>query len=455
MAHLTRAAHGRPVAPVRILHLGLGNFFRAHLAWYTDRAADADEWGIAAFTGRSPGVVADLNRQEGLYTLLVQHATGNEYEIVSSISAAHPASDGAAWLDYAARPEVSLVTSTVTEAAYQRTSGGGLDADSEFVQTDVAAVREGRLTDVTTVPGRFVAALVARRAAGAGPLSFCPCDNVPDNGQLVERIVRDFAKLADSSLLSWIDDNVGFVTTMVDRITPRPTDATRAAVCTDTGIDDPVAVATEPFSQWVLAGEFKAGRPAWESAGAQFVEDVGPYEKLKLWLLNGSHSLMAYAAPLKRLATVHEAITDREVRGWVNDWWDVAARRLDLPDETVTAYRAALLERYENPQLRHLLAQIAADGSQKLPIRIVPALKADRADNGRPLGAERAVAAWALHLRGLGAPLNDVRAAEVIPLAEGTLEESVEKVCGYLGIDDKDSRASVFALARPLEGMAR
>lgn len=455
MTRLTRAANGRPAAPVRILHLGLGNFFRAHQAWYTENATDAGDWGIAAFTGRTLGVAADMQRQEGLYTLIIQHASGNEYQVISSITATHAADQVQQLLDYFASPELAIVTSTVTEAGYVRNNAGGLDDTNEGVKADLAAVKEGRLADVRTAPGKFVAGLVTRRAANAGPITFCPCDNVPDNGEMVERVIRDFAKLADSSLIDWIDANVGFVTTMVDRITPRPTDATREAVKTDIGVDDPAAVATEPFAQWVLSGDFKAGRPEWEAKGAQFVDDIVPYETLKLWMLNGSHSLMAYAATIKGIETVYDGITDREVRGWVNDWWDVAARHLPLPAETVAAYRAALVERYENPNIRHLLAQIAADGSQKIPIRIVPALKADRAAGNSPLGAERAVAAWTLHLRGLGAPLNDARAAEVAPLGEGSLEESVGKVCDYVGLDNADSRASILALAQQLEGSAR
>lgn len=454
MTRLSRAANGRPKAPVRILHFGLGNFFRAHQAWYTENAADADGWGIAAFTGRSLGVAEDMQRQEGLYTLIIQHAQGNEYQVINSIVATHPGPDVDQALAYFADPALAIVTSTVTEAGYVRNSAGGLDDDNPAVAADIESVKTGNLSAVTTAPGKFVAGLVARRSAGAGAITFCPCDNIPDNGEMVEHVIRDFARAADPSLLPWIDENVGFVTTMVDRITPRPTDATMGAVKVDTGVDDPAAVATEPFAQWVLSGDFKAGRPAWETKGAQFVDDIVPYETLKLWMLNGSHSLMAYAATIKGIETVYDAISDPEVRSWVEAWWDVAARHLPLPSETVAAYRAALVERYENPNIRHLLAQIAADGSQKIPIRIVPALNADRADGNAPVGAERAVAAWTLHLRGMGAPVNDARADQVKPLGEGSLEEAVEKVCRFLKISDDRSRGSILALAQDLEAKA-
>lgn len=451
---LTRSQDGRPAAPVKIVHVGLGNFFRAHQAWYTETAADADQWGIAAFTGRSLGVAADMQEQEGLYTLVIQGAQGNEYQVISSVVATHSGGDVQSLLGYFASPDLAIVTSTVTEAGYIRNAQGGLDADNAGVQADIEALKSGALAAVTTAPGKFVAGLLTRRAADAGPLTFCPCDNVPDNGDMVEHVIRDLAAMVNPSLTAYIDENVGFVTTMVDRITPRPTDATREAVLADTGIDDPACVGTEPFVQWVLSGDFKAGRPAWETRGAQFVDDITPYETLKLWMLNGSHSLMAYAATIKGKETVFEAMSDPEIAGWVNAWWDVAAKHLPLPADEVVAYREALTDRFLNPNIKHLLAQIAGDGSQKIPIRIVPSLNAERAAGGAPVGAERAVAAWTLHLRGLGAPVNDFKADVVKPLGEGTLEEAVGKVCDYLGVSDESARASILALAQQLEAEA-
>lgn len=451
---LTRAQDGRPAAPVRIVHLGLGNFFRAHQAWYTDVAGDAEQWGIAAFAGRSAGVTAELAEQENLYTLIVQKPEGNEYQVVSAISATHAGTDVEQLLAYFASPELAIVTSTITEVGYVRSNDGGLDAGNEAVQADVDAIKAGRLTDVRTAPGKFVAGLITRRDAGAGAITFCPCDNVPDNGDMAERVIREMAALCDPSLASWIDEFVGFATTMVDRITPRPTDENRQAIANDLGVDDPAAVATEPFIEWVIAGDFKGGRPQWEAGGVQFVDDITPHELRKLWLLNGSHSLMAYAATILGLETVYEGISHPEVNAWVNEWWDVAQAELPLPEQVVTDYRAALLERFGNPRMKDQLARIAADGSQKVPIRIVPALNAQRAAGKEPIGAERAVAAWTLHLRGLGAPVTDAKADDVRPLGEGTVEESVDKVCDYLGIGSTDARASILRLARELEAKA-
>lgn len=437
---------------MRIVHLGLGNFFRAHQAWYTDRADDADQWGIAAFAGRSMGIASELQRQDNLYTLVSVGSERNEYQVIGSLAATHTGTDIAALLAYLTDPQVSIVTTTITEAGYVRNEHGQLDADNPDVASDIDVIGAGNLTAVRTAPGKLVAGLLARRDAGAGPITLICCDNVPDNGDMLEGVLRDLVKRAVPDLAGYLDEQVGFVTTMVDRITPRATDSTRQAVQDEEGVDDPAALATEPFSEWVLAGEFTGDRPAWDTAGAEFVDDVVPHELRKLWLLNGAHSLLAYGATLRGHQTVAQAIADPIVRGWVDEWWDVAQRQLPLDDAVVTAYRAALLERFGNPRMKDQLSRIAADGSQKIPIRIVPALVADRKDGNSPLGAERAVAAWTLHLRGKGAPFNDARADKVGAIGSGSLEDSVAKVCEYLEITDRDSKASILALARQLGG---
>ena len=447
---LSRSQDGRPVPPVRIVHLGLGNFFRAHQAWYTDLAPDADQWGIAAFAGRSMGIGAELQQQDNLYTLVTVGPESNEYRAIGSLAATHSGTDIAGLLGYLADPQVSVVTMTITEAGYVRDERGQLDTGNTGVQSDIAAIRAGNLESVRTAPGKLVAGMVARRDAGAGPITLISCDNVPDNGAMLETVMRGMAAEAAPDLADFLNDQVGFVTTMVDRITPRASDEIRQSVLDDLGVDDPTAIATEPFSEWVLAGKFKGPRPAWDAAGANFVDDVVPHEMRKLWLLNGAHSLMAYAATIKGFETVSEAIADPVVRGWVNEWWDVAQRQLPLEEQVVVDYRAALLERFSNPRMRDQLSRIAADGSQKVPIRFVPALVADRKAGNSPLGAERAVAAWTLHLRGQGAPFNDARADKISHLGTGSLEESVDKVCEYLEIGDSDSKASILALAEQL-----
>jgi fructuronate reductase len=428
---LQRARDGRPAAPVRIVHLGIGNFFRAHAAWYTEHAPDRDDWGIAAFTGRSPATAVTLAAQDSLYTLLVRGADGSRPEVVSSLSAVHPADDLAALRGYFASPALAVVTLTVTEAGYHRAPTGDLDTAAPDVAADLGALRDDPVAGpVTTTPGRLVAGLLARRAADAGGLAIVPNDNVPDNGDMVARVVGQLAAAVDETLPGWIAGHVPFVTTMVDRITPRTTGADRAEVSRRLGVDDPGTVPTEPFSEWVLAGAFPRGRPGWEAAGARFVDDVRPFEQRKLLLLNGSHSLMAYAGSIRGHQTVSDAIADPVVSGWVESWWDAASARLSLPAGDLTAYRQALRERYANPNIRHLLAQIAADGSQKIPIRAAPVVRA-----GADPGATRLVAAWIAHLRGHGAPVTDVRAGELTALAAGPADAAVTRVLAWLELD--------------------
>ena len=200
---LSRATDSRPAAPVRIVHLGVGNFFRAHQAWYTEHASDAADWGIAAFTGRSAAIAEVLAPQEGLYTLVVQGAEGNDYEVIGSLSAVHAAQDLEALRGYLADPAVVLVTSTVTEAGYLRAPAGGADLENAALAADVAALREDSAgASVTTLPGKLVAGLLSRRAAaGDAPITFVPCDNVSGNGEMVEAVLRDTARAVDRSLL--------------------------------------------------------------------------------------------------------------------------------------------------------------------------------------------------------------------------------------------------------------
>lgn len=446
---LSRRTDARPAAPVRIAHLGLGNFFRAHQADYTDRAADADAWGIAAFTGRRPGIVPELQACDGLYTLLVRGADRDRPETIASLSRVAASADLGPWRAVFALPDLAVVTTTVTEAGYRRDAAGGLDLADAEVAADLAALRaDGVAAAVVTAPGKLVLGLAVRRAAGLGPLTVVPCDNVPGNGAMVRRVVTELAGGVDDALATWIDREVGFVTTLVDRITPRSTDDDRAALLAEHGIDDPACVVTEPYSEWALSGDFVAPRPQWESAGARFVDELEPWENRKLWLLNGSHSLMAYTAPLRGATTVAQAAADPVVLGWVHEWWDDASRHLRLPATEIAAYRDALLERYRNPRIRHLLAQIAADGSQKLPIRILPVLRAELAAGRTPRGAARALAGWVLHLRGRGAPPDDPGGAALREkVAVLNLEGAVDAVLTWLGVQDARLRQAVLDAA--------
>ncbi|MDA0164085.1 mannitol dehydrogenase family protein [Solirubrobacter ginsenosidimutans] len=398
--------------PVRLVHLGLGNFFRAHQAWYTDRAGDG--WGIAAFSGRSAELAGALSAQDGLYTLVTRARDGDRLDVISSLARAYPAARHDAWLATVASPDVRAMTITITEAGYLRGAHAELQADAQALRADPTA-------PVRTAPARILAGLAARRRADAGPFTIIPCDNLPENGAVVARVVADLADRVDPGLREWLEASVTTVTTMVDRITPRTTPE-------DTVAGDRCPVITEPFSEWVLSGRFAGGRPRWEDAGALFTDDIAPFEERKLWLLNGGHSLLAYAGSARGHETVADSVADETCRTWLETWWAEASAHLTLPADDLARYREALLERFANPRMRHLLAQIAADGSQKLPIRILPVLRAERSAGRMPAGAVRALAAWIGHLRGAGAPVVDPRAEELVALAAGPLPEAVRRI---------------------------
>ncbi len=445
----------RPAPPVRLVHLGLGNFFRAHQAWYTDRAPDAGDWGIAAFTGRRGELAEALNDQDCLYTLITRAADGDRFEVIGSLAHAHPATDHEAWLAYLRSPDVRAVTLTVTEAGYFRGAGGGLDLDHPAVGGDVETLKGDPGALVHTAPARLVAGLLARRDADAGPISLVPCDNLPGNGAVVARVVADLAGLVDPDLAAWMGDSVSTVTTMVDRITPRTTPADVQAVLDRTGTADRAPVVTEPFHEWVLSGAFPAGRPRWEDAGATFTDDVSPYEDRKLWLLNGAHSLLAYAGSTLGHQTVAEAVADDRCRAWVEQWWSEASPHLSLPAADLAAYRSALSARFANPRIEHRLEQIAADGSQKLPVRIVPVLRRERAAGRLPEGALRVLAAWLAHLRGAGAPVQDPRGEELVASAAGSLPDAVRRVLAFLDpalAEDAEVTSAVVALVPSFTG---
>jgi fructuronate reductase len=352
--------------------------------------------------------------------------------VMSSLSAVHPGSDHGAWLRYAASPDLAMVTLTVTETGYARGAEGGVDPGHPQVAADLEALRGDLTAPVGSAPGRLLAGLVARHRAGAPLLAVVSCDNVASNGAVTSRVVHDMAVRVDPGLVSLVDQMATFPTTMVDRITPRTTDADRVTVADRTGREDAAPVATEPFSEWVLSGEFPGGRPAWEHAGARLVDDVAPYEERKLWLLNGGHSLLAYAGSIRGHDTVDDAIADPVCRRWLREFWDEASPLLPFPPDVVSAYTDALLDRFSNQRIGYRLAQIATDGSQKLPVRVVPTLRSQR-EAGRPAtGAARVVAAWTSHLRGHGAPIQDSGAEAAVAAAQGSSRDAARRVLGHL-----------------------
>ncbi|MGD1034312.1 MAG: mannitol dehydrogenase family protein [Candidatus Dormibacteria bacterium] len=464
MTRLCRASWpaAGPPRPVRAVHLGLGAFHRSHQAWYTEHAADGEAWGIAGFTGRSPGTASLLRAQGGLYTLVERGPLGDRPEVVGSISAAHDGDDGAAWTRWMSAPEVALVTLTVTEAGYHLDGAGHLD----LADPDVAADRAGlganlgaEALPIRTMPGRLAAGLAARRRAGAGAITVVPCDNLMGNGAVTRDVVLEICEAVEPSLASWVAAQVSFVSTVVDRITPTTRVEDLALVERLTGCEDLAAVVAEPYSEWVLAGRFPAGRPDWVSAGARLVDDVAPFAERKLGLLNGGHSLLAYAGSSLGHTTVAAAVADPRCRAWLDEWWDGVARVLPLPAGEVSSYRRALLDRWTNPRISHPLEVIARDGSLKLVQRVLPVIRRYRAiGEPPPPGAARVLGAWMAHLRGSGAAIDDPRAGELVRLAAGEPSAAARRLLDALepGLGaDGELALELTATCRELEGRYR
>jgi fructuronate reductase len=393
---LTRKLTGLPAAPIRIVHLGLGAFHRSHQAWYTQKAGAGAKWGIAAFTGRRPDAAVALAAQDGLFTIIERSATGDSFEVVGSITEAVDGADVHRLGELISSPETAIVTLTITEAAYGLDSTGKFDAKAPGFAKDVATLAgaSGMGATPMTPLGRLVLALAARREAAAGPIAVVSCDNLSANGEVARRAITGLAEAWDNELANWIKTNVSFVSTSVDRITPRTTDEDILEVEASCGYRDTSPVVAEPFRDWILSGNFPKGRPRWEDAGAVIVDDIEPYENRKLWLLNGAHSLLAYAGQLRGHATVAQALEDGLCRDAVETFWDEAAGHLGSGDLHIPEYREALRARFSNGRIAHHLSQIAADGSTKLRMRALPVLTAERSQGRSGAGSATMLAAW-------------------------------------------------------------
>ena len=457
-AYAARTRQPQKTAPVRIVHLGLGAFHRAHQAWFTDQVDEDAEWGIAAFTGRNPQAALELAAQDGLFTLIERSETGDTATIVTSIVEAVDGADLARLCELLAAPTTSIVTLTITEAGYRLTVDGHPNQADPAVAADIRWLHEAFAADArpnvppggpSTTLGRLLLGLEARRRAGAGPLAIVSCDNIPDNGDFLAGGLRELARLTSPTLADWIDAELSFVATSVDRITPRTTAADLQAAAALTGWSDEAAVVTEPFRDWVLSGSFPAGRPAWERAGARFVDDIVPFEQRKLWMLNGAHSLLAYVGLSRGHETVAAAMADPECRGWVNDWWDDVVRYLPAEGLDLDAYRAALLSRFDNARIEHRLGQISGEAVTKLRVRIVPTVLAESTAGRHSTAGIRVIGSW-LALVLAGYPLVDADADAVAAAQAAGEDRAVEALVALIDprlAADKTVLAAIRAVA--------
>lgn len=391
---IRRPAYDRSRIKPGIVHLGIGAFHRAHQAVVIDDllSQGAMDWGIVGASLRSPDTRDALVPQDCLYTLAIRSGAGTGHRIIGSVldtlvAPADPARLVARMADAATR----IVSLTITEKGYCHTpQTGELDAQHPDIVHDLEQPDAPR-----SAPGFIVAALARRRDAGTAPFTVLSCDNLSANGHTAKRIVTQFAALRSRELAQWIEDQVAFPSTMVDRIVPETTDADRASVATALGMTDAWPVVTEPFTQWIVEDRFPAGRPDFAAAGVQLVSDVTPFEHMKLRLLNASHSALAYLGYLAGYETIAATMTDENFVALARQVMADAAPTLAMPGGTdLAAYSASLLQRFANPALRHRTWQIAMDGSQKLPQRLLGAMQ-DRLRMDLPIQTHAlAVAGW-------------------------------------------------------------
>ncbi|RUR03052.1 mannitol dehydrogenase family protein [Labedella endophytica] len=390
---------------IGIVHLGVGAFHRAHQAAIVDETIEMtgdERWGISAVTMRSEQVVEQLAPQDGLYSVTERGAGAGPIRVIGAIREVLSAPrEPEAVVARLADPAVAVVTLTVTEKGYRRDGRtGGLDLSDPGTVADLGGAAP------TTTIGLLVRGLDRRRTTGAGPISVVCCDNLPENGVVVRRLVADFVDaLGAADLGEWIASNATFPSTMVDRITPATTADDLADVADGLGLEDRGAVLAEPFRQWVVEDDFAGARPDWERAGVQMVSDVLPWESAKLRLLNATHSLLAYTGLALGIGTIAEAVSVPALRR--------AAERLQRDEVVPTliapegldarVYGDTILERFRNPALGHTTRQVGSDGSQKLAPRLADTITGCLAAGRSPRASALAVAGWML-LVATGAP---------------------------------------------------
>ena len=387
---------------IGIVHLGIGAFHRAHQAIYTDAVlAHGDcTWGICGVSLRSSDVRDRLVPQQGLYTSIAKDVDGISRRVVGSVrEVLFYGEQHEEVMQRLTAHETRIVSLTVTEKGYcHEPATGRLNVDHPDIKHDLVSLARPR-----SVIGLLVAALRERRRTHGAPVTIVCCDNLTQNGGLVLGLVMTFANLIDAGLAKWISREIAFPSTMVDRIVPATTARDIDENAEALGLKDEAPVVHEPFSQWVIEDRFAAGRPAWELAGATFVREVDPYEAMKLRLLNASHSGLAYLGFLAGYEYIYEVAAQPDFVGWMRRYTaeEVTPTLAPPPGIDLRDYRETLMRRFRNPALPHRTQQVAMDGSQKLPQRILGTIR-DVIAAGRSVALGcLAVAAWMRYVYGV------------------------------------------------------
>src|SRR4051794_6681932 len=405
-ASVTTPTYDRGRVRTGIVHIGVGGFHRSHEAMYIDRLlerGEAEEWGICG-VGVLPSdrrMAEVMGAQDRLYTLVVKHADGTlEARIVGSIVEYLLAPDDPeAVIERMAAESTRIVSLTVTEGGYNFSAvTGEFDATNPDVVHDLQPGAAPR-----TSFGLVTEALVRRQERGLAPFTVVSCDNIQGNGDVARRSFTAFAGLRDPELGSWMEQEVLFPNSMVDRITPATTDEDREEVRQRFGIEDGWPVVCEPFTQWVLEDRFSLGRPPLEDAGVQVVEDVEPYELMKLRLLNASHQALAYFGYLAGYRLVHEAAQDPTFQQLLLGYMEEEATPTlrPVPGIDLGEYQENLVERFSNPAIRDTLARLAFDGSERIPKWLLPVIRENLASGGEIRRSAAVVASWARYCEGV------------------------------------------------------
>ncbi len=439
-AAIERPGYDRKTISAGIAHIGLGSFCRAHAMVYTDDVLQngATDWGVVGICLMSPAMRDALKPQDGLYTLLIRDNDTDTLRVIGSVLDIMVAPDQKSQVfELLCRPEIRIVTLTVTEKGYCLDAAtGNLDEKHPAIVADLA-----NPTDPRSVPGFLTEALRLRREAGQAPFTVLVCDNLAQNGIKARNVVTRFATLRDEELGRFISETVAFPCTMVDRITPATQDSDREKVAESLGLIDAWPVVSEPFRQWVVEDHFPLGRPDWETAGAIMTENVLPYELMKLRCLNGSHSTLAYLSVIAGIETIADAMMDEHLPRVIRHLWDEDLIRTlpPVPGTDVAAYTHDLETRFRNTGVRHLALQISWDGSQKLPPRVLEAAAELYSTGRNPKVIPLTVAAWMRFLSGrneLGQDyiVTDPHAERLTAIARGAGNDAARLADALFGI---------------------
>jgi len=431
-----------------IVHFGVGAFHRAHQAVYTEDAAAAageTRWGILGVTGRSARVAEQVGPQDGLYSVLTKARDAESLRVIGSLQkVAFPGTDSEEVLRAMASEEVHLASLTITEKGYPRALNGELDTLNPAVAADIAALRvelrgPSFAGPARTSLGLLTRGLARRYAESEAPFAVVCCDNLLSNGQVSRGLVYAMARAAGADgMLEWLQNSVTFPSTMVDRIVPATTEANRLEAERILGLRDEGLVVAEPFGQWVIEDSFPGPRPSWERAGATLTNDVGPFEVAKLRMLNATHSLLAYLGALRGYSTIAEAVTAEalvsEARSLQRN--DIIPTLTPPPGMDLEEYGESILSRFANSNLGHTTVQVAMDGSQKLPVRILGTV-ADRLAAGElPHSGALLVAAWMVFIyrgrdvNGRALVLDDPMAEKLREAAAGSETGLADRLLG-------------------------